>query len=102
MPTFFIRLPEAGEERNNLDLLLNGLEKMYEVITFNVIGVVADDARVEPILADLAMAVEKGKKAVIPAPIAIDKPKKKRNYTKRSGQQERIGNGIKNGSLQHN
>ena len=64
MPTYFIRLPEGGEERQNLDLLLNGLEKIYEVITFNVIGVVADDARVKPILADLAMELCKGTKAV--------------------------------------
>lgn len=68
MTIYFISFPEENGDRAELDLLLNALEKRYEVITRNTIMVIADDARVDPLLRDLAMDLNQGKKAIFERP----------------------------------
>ncbi len=64
MTTYFIQMPDGNGERQDLDMLLNALEKRYEIITVNVVGVIADDARVDALLRDLAMDLGQGRKAI--------------------------------------
>ncbi len=64
MTTYFIQMPEGNGERQDLDMLLSVLEKRYEIITLNVVEVIADDARVDALLRDLAIDLGQGKKAI--------------------------------------
>jgi len=57
-------MPDGNGERQDIDMLLNALERRYEVITFNVVGVISDYPQVDALLRDLAMEIGQGKKAI--------------------------------------